>query len=218
MNHTLISLNEIINEIGEGSTQIILKKFSCQKDKDVENFLRNKAILFNKMDIAKTYLYFNNNDLENNEIVIMGYFSISGSKTLGLGNLSNNLRKKIVKNVTTDFIPCYLIGQIGRDDNYSTKNLNLEEIFNDIYIHLSKVIEAIGGRIILLECKRELVNIYQKYGYVEIQERTSDDSKIFVQMIKLTKNLNIVRNNIKINKSPNKLRKTKGKNCSKPNN
>ena len=53
-----INLDGMLSQLGEETTKSILSSFSCPKNKDVENFLKEKAILFSQQNYAKTYLIF----------------------------------------------------------------------------------------------------------------------------------------------------------------
>jgi len=58
MKFTTFSLTELLSQIGEDKVRNKLKGFRS-KDKDIENFLINKAIFFEKISISSTYLIFN---------------------------------------------------------------------------------------------------------------------------------------------------------------
>ena len=45
----------------------LLSSFSCKKDKDIEFFLHNRAIEFEKLSKARTYLVFDQEQLEHKE-------------------------------------------------------------------------------------------------------------------------------------------------------
>ena len=50
-----ILLSDMIEQLGEIETKTILSDFSCPLNKDVETFLRTKAIEFAKQRIASTH-------------------------------------------------------------------------------------------------------------------------------------------------------------------
>ena len=55
----------------------LLSSFSCKKDEDIEYFLQNRAIEFEKLSKARTYLVFDQDELEMNDskipLTIYGY-------------------------------------------------------------------------------------------------------------------------------------------------
>lgn len=56
MAYQIINLKDIYNELGENNTKELLKEFSCPLNKDVEYFIKNRAIEFSKQDISRTYI------------------------------------------------------------------------------------------------------------------------------------------------------------------
>ena len=44
MAYQIINLKDIYNELGENNTKELLKEFSCPLNKDVEYFIKNRAI------------------------------------------------------------------------------------------------------------------------------------------------------------------------------
>lgn len=61
--HVIVRLSDLINQftneegnVDEPALREILSDFSCSMNKDVNNFLHDKAILFNMQGIAKTHL------------------------------------------------------------------------------------------------------------------------------------------------------------------
>lgn len=49
-----VNIEDMIEIYGEDKTKSILADFSCPLNRDVENFLKFKAIEFSKQSIAKT--------------------------------------------------------------------------------------------------------------------------------------------------------------------
>ena len=66
------SLQDLIENYSINQVKNFLKTFKCNINKDIENFLHNKAITFEKKLRARTYLLF---EKENKKIA--GYFSIA---------------------------------------------------------------------------------------------------------------------------------------------
>ena len=53
-----MNLCNILDQLGEDETKNILSSFSCPINKDIENFIKYKAIEFSKRTTAKTHLVF----------------------------------------------------------------------------------------------------------------------------------------------------------------
>ena len=54
--YKIVNLKMMIEELGEDRAKAILSQFSCPLNKDVEQFLRTKAISFAKQGWAQTHL------------------------------------------------------------------------------------------------------------------------------------------------------------------
>ena len=166
------SLNEIIShKPNANSIKELMSSFKCERDKDIEKFLKEKAIEFEKRKISRTYFWI---DIKNKQIV--GYFSI-GLDVIALEGLSNNLKRKLNKGFTpnNDFLFTYLIGQIARNDNYSPKILSGKEIMNTALSKIKEAQDIVGGRVVCIDIlnpqeKLGLVNFYESFGFKKLKE------------------------------------------------
>lgn len=70
----IINLADMVAEMGEDATKGILLEFSCPVNKDVEYFIKHKAIEFSKQGLAKTHLVFCS---YKSEPVLVGYFTLA---------------------------------------------------------------------------------------------------------------------------------------------
>ena len=80
------------NELSE-----LLSSFSCEKDEDIEYFLHNRAIEFERLSKARTYLVLNQEQLENQEkhLTIYGYISLALKILSVPQDMSNRMRKEL---------------------------------------------------------------------------------------------------------------------------
>lgn len=147
---------------------------------DVENFLREKAIIFEKKSKSRTYLIVNEEVLAEGNFDILAYFTL-GLKVLKISNsISKTLIKKLdglYKNIQET--PVYLIGQLGKNDaveNYIAG----EEIIEYALSIISKSFQYVGGRIILVECNddEKLLTFYKENNFLFLQQPD------LVQMVK----------------------------------
>jgi predicted GNAT family N-acyltransferase len=172
----------------EEKAQELISVFVCEKDKDIESFLKEKAILFEKLGKSRTYFIFNEDEDEFN---ILAYFTLamqvlkvpeellSGRKTKVLDGFSSKIRGSKI----TEF-PTILIGQIGKNDLYR----ELISGFEVMEYCLSTVFKGqavLGGRIIMLECKEipYIVNLYERFGFQKLERDYKEDE--LLQMIKV---------------------------------
>lgn len=72
--------------MGDVLTQESIANFYCDKDNDIEAFLKERAVIFEKLGKARTFIVLDEDVLEN-EIKILGYFAFNdevGNKLLVL--------------------------------------------------------------------------------------------------------------------------------------
>ena len=155
-----INLSELINEMGEDEAKSILSSFSCPLNKDVEKFIKEKAIEFSKRDFAKTHLVFwVANDGSEKEFV--GYYTIA-SKVISIERSSVNskaarkLREHGIFDEATNkyTVSAPLIGQLGK--NFSNGNDTLisgDELLTLAVEKVKNVQKEIGGKFVYLECE-----------------------------------------------------------------
>ncbi len=101
----------------------VLSLFFCPKNSDVETFLRDKVITFEKASRARTYLILDEEALTDGKIAIIAYFTVS-MKALNLREgISKNVRKHLdgLGNKQGSTFVVYLIGQLGKNDNYRSE-------------------------------------------------------------------------------------------------
>ncbi len=92
--YKVIPLGEILTkEYEQQKIEDSFKKFSCQREKDLEDFLMLKAIPYQKTGFGKTYLCIDEEALERNEFSIMAYFTIA-QKSLDISSLSKKKKEK----------------------------------------------------------------------------------------------------------------------------
>jgi hypothetical protein len=149
-----------------------LEGFSCHKNQDVQDFLRKKAIRFDSTHNSRTYLIFDEEQLNFGifcyftlsfkEIILEDDYQISKSKIKKLNGISKNAER----------IRAFLIGQLGKNTSIKNNPLNLKEILSEVFSILQQAQELIGGRVILLECEdnEKLINLYRNNGFEVLQK------------------------------------------------
>ena len=189
------NLRKLLNEYEEIDINEMLKNFRSIKNSgtknDIEIFLHEKAIKFEKSSISSTYVVFS----EDNEI--LGYFTIANRSLVipkeNFGILSKTQQKKlgnsaaILKNgdlMTSSF----LLGQLGK--NYSDDIENLitgRELLTFAYNLFLKIKELINVKYIWLECQNEpkLISFYQNFGFKMLESLTSEEGlKVMIMELK----------------------------------
>lgn len=175
-----MNLMSVVHEIGEDKTRNIISKFECPQNKDVQNFLYEKSIIFSKQSFSKTHLVFH---VTKNTKDLVGYYTIA-ARTIRIKKqvLSNTAVRKLKANGAIFEDGHYvlwapLIAQLGK--NYAN-NLN-ELISGDdlLQMAMNKVREVqydIGGRIAYIECedKPKLIKFYERNGFKVFDKRRLD--------------------------------------------
>lgn len=154
----------------------LLKTFVCTKNIDVQDFLHNKAITFERNLRSCTYLYISNADKS-----VAGYFSIGITYTL-----TNKLDKAVVKFLDgytdeTIAIPCYLIGQLGKSDTCKEKIGKF--LLDDALSFIDKAQGILKGRFVLIDSVNDekVIEFYKQNSFIALE---NDKSLKSIKMIK----------------------------------
>lgn len=170
-----IKLTDLINKIGEGETYNLLADFSCSKEKDVEYFIKKKAIPFELMHKARTSLLCYIGE-DKSEFEIIAYYSLA-IKPFNLDGISQTKQKSIrggalPRGKKDNNISAILIGQLGRNDN-SKVYLSSNALFAELFKSIHQVNVHIGTRIVYLEChdNQKLREIYTEKGFQVLKDK-----------------------------------------------
>lgn len=154
---------------------------------DVDYFLKNKSVLFDKQGLSRTHLVFSS---YKGQSILVGYFTISNKPLVFtkrmLDKCTKTLKKKLQQKGETHsgndnlIIQGYLIAQIGK--NYSkealaTKSLNGEDLLTLAYEMVESGSKIFGGSYIWVEYEdnEKLKKYYKDFGFTEIENHTSQN-------------------------------------------
>lgn len=197
-----VNLAEMISEIGEDRVKVILSDFSCQLNKDVEFYIRDKAIVFAKQGWAATHLVFAS---YKDTLVLVGYFTLV-TKVIMIykANMSKTLQKKISKFSQPDvsmkryIMSAPLIAQLGKNFNKGyDKLITGDELLKLACDKVKSIQTDVGGKFVYLECedKPQLIDFYTSNGFVNFGKRNLDKDETdvmsggyLVQMLRYLKN------------------------------
>lgn len=181
INYKVIQLGEMLDSgYDKQKIEEIFKKFSCQRETDLEDFLLYKAIAYERSNYGKTHLIIDYDELlQTGEIKIAAYFTIS-HRPIDISHLSKSKRKKTFKEYPgadhLNSISAYLIGQLGRCDNYTSKDLDGQTILNECYHAISVAARVVGGNVVILECRECMFsNFYEKQGYKKLSDELNKE-------------------------------------------
>lgn len=171
----------------ESKAQELISIFECKRDSDIVNFLKSRAISFEKLGKSRTFLIF---DEDEEEFKVLAYFTLALQVLKIPPNYSNRKIKefdgfnaKISGEKITEF-PAILIGQVGKNDLYKDKISG----YDVMQYCLNTLLDGqmrLSGRIILLECKDVpyLIQFYRQFGFVRLEKDYQEDE--LVQLIKI---------------------------------
>lgn len=190
IDYVIIPLGEILGkEYDKEKLENAFKKFSCQRERDIEDFLMQKSITYEKTNLGKTYLFIDNKELiNNNEFIILAYFTIA-QNSLDISKISKKKKRKILGaypgRESLSSIPTYLIGQLGRCDICTNIDLSGQQILNECYHAISLAARIVGGNMLILECREHMFEkFYQKQGFIKLYDELSAE-KLFTLFQKI---------------------------------
>lgn len=193
-----VTLKDMVEELGEAAVKEALSHFSCPLNEDVEMFLKEKAILFNRNGYAATHLVYRS---YKGKPVLVGYYALANKAvSIKASTLNSKWRQRLNRYAQYDGefkryqIALPLIGQLGKNfANGYNKLISGDELLG---IACQKIIETqsvFGGKMAYLECedKSRLLEFYTRNGFYEFAHRNLDKDEIghaeqryLVQMIR----------------------------------
>lgn len=182
---------DLIDAIGEDEVNRVLSDFSCPKNPEIENFIKNNAVNFAKQKISVTHIALS----DDGELI--GIFTLT-HKALELNdeNISESVRRKIrryakLNEATNTYtVSAFLIAQFGK--NYADGNntlINGDSLMESAMEILVSVQHDVGGGIVYLECedKPQLLSFYQNphNTFRIFRERYSESDKTkYIQLLR----------------------------------
>ena len=163
-------------KLGENDLVQILSEFSCERNSDVEKFLKNSAIEFTKKNQSVTYLVFSVEDGE-----LLGYFTIALKPLTVRGEtVSNTVKRKLLRiseldeETQTYTMSAYLIAQLGKNfANGADKRITGEELLEAAWNKIEEIQYRVGGVVTFLEANNEdkLLDFYKDNRFHKFDTR-----------------------------------------------
>lgn len=175
IDYTVVPLAGLMEQLQREDIKAVLKKFSCEAEPDLEDFLHNKAMAYEDSRKGSTFLLIDGLDSMN----VIAYYTL-GNTSIDLSEAKPKKKKKIMGDFPDrdhrNFFPAYLIGQIGRCDNYSHEDLPGETILSEAYHTLKGAATVIGGKLVVLECREHMYKkVYEGLDYKKMQDKLTDN-------------------------------------------
>lgn len=181
-------------DLGEEALRQILSEFFCDKNADVQRFLKEQAIEFTKKHQSVTYLVFSNDDAS-----LVGYFTLTIKPiTVKAEDFSNNMKRRLSRVSEFDeasgtyTLSAYLIAQLGKNykDNANEK-ITGEQLLQAAVDTIKDLQYMAGGMVVFLEAenKKELMRFYEEQnGFKRFGVReTGSDNEHSHELIQLLK-------------------------------
>ena len=162
--------------LGEEDLVQILSEFSCEKNPDVEMFLKKNAIEFTKKNQSITYIVFSMEDGE-----LLGYFTIALKPLTVRGEtVSNTVKKKLLRiseldeETQTYTMSAYLIAQLGKNfTNGANEKITGAELLEAAWSKVEEIQYQAGGVVTFLEANndKKLLSFYSNNRFVKFDTR-----------------------------------------------
>ncbi|MBD5136571.1 MAG: GNAT family acetyltransferase [Lachnospiraceae bacterium] len=153
-------------DLGEDELRQLLSEFFCDKNPDVERFLKEQSIEFTKKNQFVTYLVFSNDDA-----LLVGYFTLTIKPiTVNAENFSNTIKRKIARVSELDeengtyTLSAYLIAQLGKNyKDEANEKITGEQLLQAAVDTIKEIQYMAGGMMIFLEAedKEKLMHFYE---------------------------------------------------------
>lgn len=194
IDYIVVPLGEILDnkEYNIKKIEDAFKRFSCQREIDLETFLVKRAIVYENANHGKTYLCLDKCALTKGDFIILAYFTLA-QRAVDITNFSKKKKKNLLgsfpgrDNVTS--ITSYLIGQLGRNDECSSDKLSGNQLLNECYHAISMAARIVGGKLIVLECREHMFEkFYEKNDFKKLYDEV-DENKLYTLYKKIDFNL-----------------------------
>lgn len=196
--YCIINLREYLNgniysTSEENGIKAVLSDFLCDRNPDIQKFIRDKAIEFAKRDQTVTYLVFDD------ESHLISYFALSVKAVeIDAEGLSETVKRKIsyvglldeYRGVYT--APAYLIAQLGKNYfNGLHDRITGDELLSLALKQVIRIQYMAGGKIVFLETigEEKLLSFYERNGFRPFTckplSRTTKKSNELIQMFRI---------------------------------
>lgn len=186
----VVNILDGIEELGEEVLKADLSYFVSEKNPEIEEFIREKAIEFAKRKLSITYLISDATDG-----VILGYFTLTHKSVILSGEgLSKTFQKKLAafsrldKDTGNYVVSAFLLAQLGK--NYAVEpdrrmsGKQMMELLNNVLLDVQR---RIGGGVLYLDCEdnSKLKNFYVGENFKEFADRfSSEDERKYIQFMR----------------------------------
>lgn len=191
----MFPLKGLIDQLNgdEALINSVLSSFLCEKDPDLTMFLHEKAVKFEGLHKARTYLVVDEDSLAESTLCILGYFSLA-LQALNLSEDVSVRRRGFLDGISGKrkgekiiSFPCFLIGQLARNSSANKEEMPGAYFLNQALQYIVLAQDVVSGRIVLVECKPDpkLIQFYTNHEFEEFTRISDKDGKEMVQLIRM---------------------------------
>ena len=182
-------------DLGEDELRHVLSEFFCDKNADVERFLKEQSIEFTKKNQSVTYLVFANEDA-----ALVGYFTLAIKPiSVNAENFSNTMKRKIARVSELDeengtyTLSAYLIAQLGKNfANGVNRRVTGEQLLQAAVETIKELQYMAGGMVVFLEAENdeklmyfyEVENGFKRFDTKKVKTG-AENGHILVQLLKI---------------------------------
>jgi hypothetical protein len=171
----LVSLQEQFKDAKPKLLSQMIEGFFCAKDPDVEWFIKNNALNYERKGLSRTYLYVIHQE---DDPIIVAYFTLAITATSFEG-ISRSRKAKVLGfkpgRDAKDHFGGILVGQLARADGFDSSDISGQEMIEDAEELIEKGRYYLGGKIVYLDCKDPLIKFYEKNGYISVIQTPYSD-------------------------------------------
>jgi len=190
MSYKVVSLQQLMEDIGEEGAQTLLSLFSCPRNPDIEVFLHKKAITSNKQRFSMTHLVCAD---DGGEFEIVAYFSLANKILNGVtemfpAKIWRRVKRFAIPAEDMYQLPSVLIAQLGK--NFADgldRRISGECLLQLALGEIQRAQMIVGGKTTFLECEDtpKLRAFYEANGFAYIGRRdTEEHEKPLLQYIR----------------------------------
>lgn len=161
-----------------------LSSFECRLGADKEKFLRTQCIDFQQRNLCRTYLIIDEEASEGNGPAILAYFNLAINFMRVNEEVPKKIREKLNVQRKRPTIPCYLIGQLAKNDRYKDE-IKGSEVLDYAMGYIVEAQQIVSGCCVRVDCRDhdKLRSSYETNGFIYIQMNGDGDLCQYVKMV-----------------------------------
>ena len=160
-------------------------------NKDVEEFLKEKAIQSTKLNTSSTYLVVSSEK----GCGILGYFTLATKMLTLKKEVLSKSEIRIIsrfgyydKDSNSYKIPAILIAQFSKNFNKKSKSINGSDLMDIVLKQVKNILNLTSGKVVFIECEKieKVINFYVNSGFQILDtEIVTKNKKDFIQLYRV---------------------------------